>query len=334
MANTSTQSVLNATDYNSTVNPPVLASGGLPPVLVVFFTLQQIVFALALVGNTIVILIFVKYLKLNTNMNIICVNMAVVDLIQGLGCGVQILYFFLRWLDNNKYTCLLKYTLISFPVTTSQKFMSLATFDRFLAVKFPFVYQKYMTRKVTWLIVITSYVISGGFNAPTFFFWNTWEDGIPCLYSLVFQRSYLLSSGLLVFLCMAISATLYQFVFITALRYHRRLKKNDNKSANSSVKRSIRGARFLGVSTIISTVAWAPFEFYQVCVGLGYTDIIPETSANFLVFFGIARCVTNPFIYIWHRKDFNTSLKKLFSWAETASTASKRSTRENSVFSY
>ena len=290
-----------------------LSMGTMPLQLIIFIVLQQLVFLLGCCGNLLVIIIFMKYLKMSNNLNIICFHMALSDFVQALASGGQVLYFFFLSLNSNMYTCFLRYRLVSFPVISSQFLVTMATCDRFVAVNFPHLYCKTMTKKAAYGMVISAYVLSLALNTPPFLGWNNWKNGSRgCVYEFIFTGPDMLIGSSLMFTFMISSMTLYTFILRVAFKYHRRQTlKSEDKANNSRLRKSIRNARFLGIITLVFTMSWAPSNVYQFKYGLGYHGDFDFGLGNWCVFLGIARCITNPFIYMWHRRDFNRSTKKL-----------------------
>ncbi|XP_062588469.1 alpha-1A adrenergic receptor-like, partial [Saccostrea cucullata] len=131
------------------------------PSLIVFLTLQQCVFLMSFTGNLIVIVVILKYLKLNTFSNRMVISLAVTDLGTGFASGSQLIYFLFPEIDNNKASCFIRYRIISIMTTASQSSLLFSTLDRLVAIYFPHRYGDIMkkSRGIFFIILAWSFAI-------------------------------------------------------------------------------------------------------------------------------------------------------------------------------
>ncbi|XP_052684899.1 uncharacterized protein LOC128164879 [Crassostrea angulata] len=202
--------------------------------LIVFLSLQQCVFILSFSGNLVVIIVVLKYLKLNTFSNQMVVSLAVTDLCTGFASGSQLLYVLFPVMDQNKVSCFLRYRIVVTMTLASQLSLVFSTLDRLTA-------------------------------------WAFLNRVRPA--------------------------------FETSRIRQKRIK----------MKSDVSSAKVWGLVTLFNSVCWTPFTAFNIGIGIGVSYTTSELIVmNWLAFLGMFNSIMNPFIFAWHRQDFNKSLKKLF----------------------
>lgn len=296
---------------NATVSEPTLTT-----TLIVFITLQQLVFLLATVGNVVVVVIFVKYLKLKTATNKFVVSMSVADLCTGVSAGVQILYFLVYSLNTNMVSCFLRFQILSWMTLTSQALVTFTTFDRFVAICFPHHHKNIMTKRVSTILVFVAWVFGALEAMIPFAGAHNWDFNASCmLYHVLFHRYVYLIAGFSLFLLMGIAVVLYCFILHKAWKYQSRIRPGNslNVDRQKKIERDIRSARVMAIVTVFFTICWAPYTVIQIRYGFGLGSPEIYSLSNWLVFLGISNSIMNPFIYAWQRKDFRKQWFKLVS---------------------
>lgn len=298
-------------------------------VLIVFISLQQLVFLLASLGNIFVIIIFVKYLKLKTATNKFVVSMSIADLCTGVSSGVQVFYFFILSLNTNIVACFLRYQVLSWMTITSQALVTFTTFDRFVAICFPHYHKHLVTKRVSSMLIITAWVFGAISAMIPFTGANNWDSGVSCMfYDLLFHRFVYLIYGISIFLFMGIAVVLYCFILHKAWKYQSRIRPRNslNVERQKKIEKDIRSARVMAFVTVLFTICWAPYTVFQIRYGLGISSDELYSLSNWLVFLGISNSIMNPFIYAWQRNDFRRK------WFELMPCFGKNSTgRETSM---
>lgn len=291
------------------------------PIMIGFITLQQIVFVIACLGNGLVIFMFIHKLKLKSNTNKFVVSLAVADFLTGIAAGSQLFYFLFPGITLNMISCFLRYQIVSYTTIVSQVTVTFTTFDRFIAICHPHRYSSIMTKQMATILCIIPWISALIFTCSPFFRWNVWEPGMPCIYTLLFHRSYYLITAIMMYLFSFTSFVMYLFILRIAWRYYSRVKHavTDNQvkqktNKSKTMEKDMRGAKVMGVVTLTFTVCWLPYMAFPFRAGIGINDISRTsiTVSNWLVFLGIFNSIVNPFIYTWKRRDFNRECRKTF----------------------
>lgn len=301
---------------NQTESAPPLT---ISPLLISFMTLQQLVFVISLLGNSLVVYIFVKKLKLKNNTNKFIVSLAIADMLCGTASGMQIFYFFIPEMSNDMFLCFLRYQLIVFTTLVSQMTVTFTTFDRYIAICHPHKYMSVMTTKTTLVLCATTWIVPFIFSILPFVGWHVWQEGIPCLYLILFPRGYYLIPAMTIYLLSFASFVMYISILKVAWRYYSRVKPVESLNRNEATKnktmeRDVRGAKVTGIVTLAFTICWIPFLAFpfQKGIGIDYMTETTFTVMNWFVFLGLFNSIVNPFIYAWKRRDFTKHCKQMF----------------------
>lgn len=286
-----------------------------PPTLIAFITLQQIIFVVACLGNGLVVYIFVKYLKFQSNTNKFIVSLAFADFFTGLSTGSQMFYFFYPRMSSNMAACLLRNQVIEYMTMTSQLTVFVAAFDRYLAICHPHKYSNIFTKtssNITCILlwVLPSYAVFGSMSE-----WINWHPGIGCSSELILPRALFGMASIVVYSFSIITTILYYLMLKTAWRFHRRIRsvENNDQIQIKTMTKSIRQAKLTGIITIVFSVCWLPymaFRFRGLVLSKTKTKLESDI-ANWLVFLGIFNSVANPIVYSWKRPDFNHQCRKI-----------------------
>ena len=309
---------MNMSDNNDTTTTVILATGrtGFPPILIIFIVLQQLVFLFAVVGNGFVIVVFTKYLKLNSITNRFVVSLAAADFLAGVASGVQVFYFVYGALTENMVACILRFQFMAYLTTVSVVTVSFTTFDRFVAICFPHQYGEVFSKKFANTLIISAWVFSSVKIIVPFFGAKHWDKDKPvCNYQILYHPSVYLFLSFFDILFGFASLVMYIFILRRAWVYYKRVRpSNTIDKGGKRMERDFRGAKVMGIVAAAMTICWLPFTIYHIRYGLGMLDsnIVYANVSAWLAFLKMANSITNPFTYAWQRPDFVRASRKIF----------------------
>lgn len=305
-------------NMTNVTTPAPSSSGGFPPMLMFFISLQQTVFISACVGNGLVIFVFTKYLKFKSNTNKFIVSLSVADSFTGIASGIQVFYFLYPNIATDKYVCFLRYNIISYMTLTSQLTVMLATLDRYVAICHPHKYSKFINETTSNVMCILPWLLAI-FDLLSFLGWNNWLPGMSCVYGLLFSKLWYGTTCVIIYTISAMTFLMYLSILKTAWRYHNKIKPqqtdHQNQMKTKAMEKDIRSAKVTGVVALVFSLCWLPYKAIQLrdaVSGERRSPLLNEIG-NWLVFLGIFNSVVNPFIYGWKRPDFKRQCKKIFS---------------------
>ena len=123
--------------------------------LAVFFVLQQIMVAVSLFGNSVVIIVFGWYLTSSVT-NKLMINLAVNDVCASVMFCLQVPYIFIPSMKQNMYLCFFRYQSSCLMAVASQFSVTLMTLDRYIAICRNRAYQQLMTTRTATLMIIVA----------------------------------------------------------------------------------------------------------------------------------------------------------------------------------
>jgi hypothetical protein len=241
--------------------------------------------------------------------------LAVTDLCTGFASGSQLFYFLFPEMDQNKVSCFLRYRIVTIATTASQSSLMFCTFDRFVAINYPHKHQKIMTNSLGLFFIILAWSFSIGTGILPFLVQSDWNDVLFCFYHIVFEKYIYLIDSISFYTFMISSFIMNILILKTAWLFTKNKVRPavENSRKTVRLKRNVNSAKVWGLVTLFNSVCWAPFTSFPLGIGLGVTYSLSELLAmNWLVFLGMLNSIMNPFIFAWHRQDFNKSLKRLF----------------------
>lgn len=302
--------------------------------LIVLSVLQVVVFILACTGNAVVVIVIWKYIKGRAVTNRFIVNLAIADMFTGFASLSQLLYALKPSLSDNLYTCLLRFEVVIFMTLTSQLTVTFTTFDRYIAICYPHQYCSVMSLKAANILVALSWIYPACLSVLPFTGLNNWSNHVLCEFQQVVSPWQLLWMALTLWIFTLVTVIMYVLILKKACAIYDRVRPNNasvstvmstsNSCQNHQQSRKgqerkgkmlsvLRGAKALAAVTILFSVCWLPYTYFQIRAFIQPSYIFSEqwNAATWVVFLGMANSVMNPFIYAWQRKDFRFACKRL-----------------------
>ena len=296
-----------------TLNDTLSTPTQLPELLLVFMSLQQVIFVLACSGNLFVIFVIIKYLKLQDNSNVFVLNLAVADFLTGISSGMQVFYVIYPTLNSDLIWCMLRYQIIGAMTISSQVTVFLLSVDRLVAISYASLYDQFSTTKISVLSVLLPWTFSLSVSVPPFIGWNKWNDDTKCSYSLIFTPGYFWTISCLICSMSVISCTAHIRIFQAVRMFYSRVSPSNEMSTDDKrMQRKIKSAKVMLFITILFTICWLPYITFPFAYANGYEkDFNLRQASSWLVFLGMFNSVINPVIYAWYKSDFRKACRKV-----------------------
>ncbi|XP_014206696.1 5-hydroxytryptamine receptor 1A-like [Copidosoma floridanum] len=273
--------------------------------MVVYIVLLLII----ILGNVMTILAIKLSRKLiSVTSNRLILSLAVSDLLVAPGITYDVILFINKDLDS-KILCLLKFFFLCFACTASFYNITAIAVDRYVSIKYPFGYPKYMTKRITFFIITINW--SAALLVSTVpLYWNTFKPGCSCTFTTSIPKYYvegvLIPNFLIVWLSILI---LHGIIWREARAYTRRSKARSREiglSSNASYSKSNQA-----VLTILGcfSLCWLPYIAVMLLQVLRYE---PSLIVYFLVdWLAMCNCGINPFLYAWKNLTFRKAYSHL-----------------------
>ena len=287
---------------------------------IMFQFMYGVTFLVGLGGNSLVIYVIWKYSKMQTVTNFYILNLAISDGVFLLGVPmVMVTSTYHRWLFGDLF-CKLYLSTTSLNQFTSTLFLTVMSFDRYLAVCQPISAPDYRTIKISRIVSYSAWLLSGVMTAPVVMYAHTLrvDDEVNCN---VFFPSYGLLPGYIVFtmysfmLSFAIPFTcifLFYSLVIFKLRGIRKRSKSKKKS-----HRKVTKLVFTVILVYLSS--WLPYWVLQISLIIGQ-PVLGHSSDKILLYMSFSlltymNSAANPILYAFLSENFKQSFLKAFSWA-------------------
>lgn len=296
----------------SDANPPV-PSGELSVFAKVTISFQLILMVLIICANSLVLTALCRFHSLRDNTGIFVANLAVADLIIGIGMPFQVAFFFHPELEMSKTCCILRYLVITFACNASIYSLVCTVFDRLIAIMYPLRYAQIMTKSKAVGLVIIIWIVDIVFQSIPLFGVNNWGMVPFCLYELVMNKWYRLAnfaSGLFFAFLMFV---IYMQIFYIVRRHMIQIKTENTEVVGQTLNKNSRQMNsVIAIVVLFFHISWLPFFITEMTM-LEPQDVTVEKVwiANFCVFAGLLNSIVNPIIYAWKNKQYRRAFRKI-----------------------
>lgn len=267
------------------------------------------------VGNSIVLILIFRHGRLRTITNAFIANLAAADLMVGI-LGLPSVLLTVVGLPRNYYGCLLMTCMII--ICTQVSIFSLLTvaIDRFVAIKYPFFYNAYMTPQTVAVVSSMNWCLGILVGLVPVFGWNKgWNEQNRCAFELIIDFNYRVYFNFFGFILtpLIIMFFIYLYIFHVARKQLRQIaslqvESLDNRVNDQSknMKKELKAAKKFAVVIGLFAMCWIPLDTMNT-ISLWYGKIcIPCITVA--VWFSHVNSAINPFIYAYG----NTPMRKAF----------------------
>ena len=276
---------------------------------------------------TLVIVAVKRYPQLHTPTNYLIFNLAVADLLVGLGLPYLATFHIVPQLNFMKYACLVRYFIISATCLESSWTLVLISLDRFLAIEFPLRYTYYINNNRTIAIAIgVTWIYTILFTLTPMMGWNAWyREPSICTYADLMDPVYTLVLVAHFIVMVVLMVCLYGRIFWTAKRQSRRISAVEHHvhhdpthTGNKIAKGISKATRVLILVLGVYLLTWTPFALVITGQAIMALNGNPNFNNPTLVYaevitglIGITNSVWNPMIYAWKNQQYRRAFRKI-----------------------
>ena len=323
-----TNSILSANEHENEMNHscPLLGKEN-AFANVAKITAFVVIIATSMIGNLLIIIVTRRTQRMRKVAFNFVVNMAFADLCTTVINMPESLFVEIRdsdeWISGDIGLILCKLLPFCQQVCTSCSILSLLAiaFDRFFSICFPL--KKTITRKLSWVIIISTWMIPCISSAPMFVANNVVEiEGVLlCLETwpapfdpFKASRDYTIILFVVFYvLPLIIISTLYSCVFYKIWR--RKILGNHSSKTHRLYSRSRRKALKMFIAIVVCfTLCWLPNHVTSFLIAYNeefYNCGLPQHIDFISLFFAHAISALNPCIYIIFNQDYRDGAKRL-----------------------
>ncbi|KAK2181301.1 hypothetical protein NP493_402g04019 [Ridgeia piscesae] len=297
------------------------------------FAVEAFIAVTTALGNALVLWVIIRRQQLHTTTNVFIASLAASDMLVGL-VGIPCVLVTSFGLPRNLYGCLLvNCAILSFTQVSIFGLLSVAL-ERFVAIRFPFLYTQYVTTTVALVVSAVNWLIGCFIGLIPLFGWNLgWNDADVCNFILVIDLRYHVYMGFFVFMLgpLLIMFAIYVYIFSVLRRANRQIAAVQVSAVVSSesthasiVRKEIKAAAKFGVVIGAFVIAWVPLEIMNaVTIWFGST-CIPCIYLG--VWLSHLNSAINPFIYAYGNSYMRIALKNTILFWRTPEVHSENTT--------
>lgn len=264
-----------------------------------------VIFIISVLGNGLVLYILYKFEKLNTVTNIFLINLVVSDLVFTLGLPFHALYHSSEW-SFGQVGCKLMNGTYNLGFYSSVLFLTLMTFDRYLAIVHAVTAAKWRQSCYAYISAIAVWIVCGLTSLETFLNYGVTQDilqGLLCTDNGDDQHRIMGTySQVALFFIFPLVAVLYCYIRI-GLRV-----------LSTRMRRKQRPLRLIFAIVVLFFMCWTPYNVILVMkenedtddcdYSLDYLQYVTHSIAN--LYF----CV-NPLLYTFLGRKFQNHVRRL-----------------------
>ena len=287
-----------------------------PPDHVIYLQLA-LCFALSLIsiaGNALVLIAIYRYRQLHKPTNYFLASLAFGDLFVGLVMGPLWSARLIRreWPEDRTEwgKCVELFTILTLGSSTYS--LCAVSFDRYFAIRSPFVYAEYMTKRRCLLAILLIWVFAISFGCCRLFFSDPFD--LP--------NVWLVAGGVVVFIPFSIIGYSYYHIFKIARIQARRIAKNFSSyqaQETTTSMRNMKASITVAIIIAIFLLCWTPAFIVGTLEAIyNYTDFCAKIRLRgpwvWIFLICMFNSSVNPWIYAIRAAQFRIAFKQIICW--------------------
>lgn len=265
-------------------------------------------------GNCLVITAILKYEQLQTSAGVFIASLAGADLLIGsITIPFYISVQYLNIYSSSEVVCSISFAIVVFPTGVSLSNLFCLAVDRYLLIKNPFVYERFITNKRYAIVsvIIWIYVMLFSF-APLKYFLSVSKWYGLCKFNVIFPSYYLITILFKLSFIFLIITYCYIKIYQISNQQHRRITIMENSSISHNTKHNLKAAKVFAKVIGIFYLCWLP---YLALTGIrvflkeettGFSMLSQSTLILSFINSGL-----NAVIYGRNNKQFKDAFKKI-----------------------
>lgn len=305
---------------DSGVKDPKMAEERFSPRVVIPLSILSVS---TIVTNTLVCLLVYKVKSMRNYTNGFVVSLAISDILTGVSMFIQYNAELHVW---SRATLNVLYAVVLFVGAAN---LCAVTYDRYLAILYPFSYTKTIS-KVFKILVPAIWV----FSVVVACIPLTWKGDTQLLNTKIYIC-------LVLIICIALPYILIVYANYKIFRLVRQCVRRERElsisshSTKAEMKNGVRKvsseakvARVFAIASLMFVLSYFPTLFYTAAAALGHGEVVPELLIDFSPFCVVFGSLVNPILYSFMKPDFRRALKKILT-GQRAHLNAKRSQRSS-----
>ncbi|XP_063427748.1 adenosine receptor A1-like [Mytilus trossulus] len=299
----------------------------------VYISLEVVIGAISVVGNTMVLLAIYKNMKLRTVTNTFIGSLALADLLVGILVSPLAALSYLGLPADYMWCVFTNSVIVVFTQISIFNLCAIAV-ERFIAIKSPYFYQEHLTIKVAIIISIIAWIAGMIVGFTPMFGWNLgpMADN-KCAFLSVIDMNYIVYFNFFGFVLSPLVIMFLIYVYIYYIVRKQLVKiaaleianQNAQKKQKLKFAKEVKAAKSLAVVIGVFALCWLPIHILNsislICKGSNC--IYPYKLLLAAILLSHINSAVNPFLYAIGNSQFQLAFKKMFcgkgavSWQHT-----------------
>ncbi|GAB1600016.1 adenosine receptor A2b-like [Argonauta hians] len=290
---------------------------------IVYIICEAVIAVIAIVGNLLVLIAIYRNPKLQTTTNCFIGSLAVADLLVGVLVGPLAVLSF-KGLPHDFNGCILVNSCLVLLTQCSINGLLVVAIDRFVAINYPFTYEKYFTIKFSLVLVVISWMVALIIGLLPIMGWNLGPTEEKfCSFMNVIDMKYMVYFNFFgcVLFPLVVMLVIYAQIFkivMTQLKQISALQPsnsvdNRKKYARRKLRKEMKAAKSLVIIICIFVVCWFPIHIINCIILLkGTSIIIPKIVFLIAIILSHANSSINPCLYAYGNSQFKYTIRGFF----------------------
>ncbi|XP_071162488.1 adenosine receptor A1-like [Mytilus edulis] len=299
----------------------------------VYISLEVVIGAISVVGNTMVLLAIYKNMKLRTVTNTFIGSLALADLLVGILVSPLAALSYLGLPADYMWCVFTNSVIVVFTQISIFNLCAIAV-ERFIAIKSPYFYQEHLTIKVAIIISIIAWIAGMIVGFTPMFGWNLgpMADN-KCAFLSVIDMNYIVYFNFFGFVLSPLVIMFLIYVYIYYIVRQQLVKiaaleianQNAQKKQKLKFAKEVKAAKSLAVVIGVFALCWLPIHILNsislICKG--NNCIYPYKLLLAAILLSHINSAVNPFLYAIGNSQFQLAFRKMFcgkgavSWQHT-----------------
>ncbi|XP_015833052.1 octopamine receptor 1 isoform X1 [Tribolium castaneum] len=267
-----------------------------------WISVYSLIFSVIISGNLLTIFAIALNRRLSSvTANKFIYSLAITDLLVGLYIPYHVCFYIYKETLDGQLPCLIMSIVPLFACSHSIcKLLTIAA-DRYIAILYPLHYNKYMSNRMVWTLILSGRVFSSAISTVPIF-WNNWETELKCDIFKFLPQVYF----------NYILTPLFGIIWITMLLVYVKIWKEARQHARrirrvARVPKDINDSKSFQVVMLTLgcfSICWMPY--FIVTTYFRISGSSSQFSLLYEIAFTLAVCNSgmNPVIYAWKNSNF------------------------------
>lgn len=289
------------------------------PTAEAYISLEVIIGVAAVAGNSLVLAAIHQNPSLQTITNCFIASLAFADLLVGIIVAPLAALSYLG-LPHNFMGCVFINSLVVMFTQISIFNLVAVAAERFIAINYPFFYQRHMNVRVAMYIVVITWVAAILIGLTPVFGWNLGPtpDNL-CAFVMVIDMKYMVYFNFFGFVLtpLFIMFVIYSYIFYIVRKHMAKIaaleivQESEGRKKQNKFRKEVKAAKSLAIVIGVFVICWLPLHILNTITLLCKDCSYPIELLLAAILLSHANSTVNPFLYAIGNSKYQMAFKKM-----------------------